>query len=349
MKLDLGCGGKMNDKQKKILTIAVPTYNGSKTINSMLDILLPQVDDRIEILISDNCSTDNTEEIVSNYILKYEQIRYIKNEKNLGADGNFLQCMLRANGKFTMLISDDDIIIENTVNNIVDFLEKNPELQLAYLDTVGFKNIYTGLEDCHRYKKFTKEPLESFVTKDKREFMKYAQRMWGFTSTYIWRTERMQEVINPEKYFGSYFLQCYMHIEASNKSDDLLGVIKGPCIAVGEYGIIGNYDTAQVEGISYRKMIDKAVKSGYDKNQLDKYYKWKLQHLVIRAIIKEKVANVKKTKYESIIEATKGLFLCRVKLMAAYLLPRKICVLVLNIYRKSKGVSSYTYVNRPTD
>ena len=48
----------------KLLTIAIPTYNGSKTISDMLNILLPQVDDRVEIIISDNCSTDNTEDII---------------------------------------------------------------------------------------------------------------------------------------------------------------------------------------------------------------------------------------------------------------------------------------------
>ena len=53
-------GGKMSEK---LLTIAIPTYNGEKTISNMLDILLPQClkyIDKIEVFISDNASTDDT-------------------------------------------------------------------------------------------------------------------------------------------------------------------------------------------------------------------------------------------------------------------------------------------------
>ena len=331
------------------LTIAVPTYNGEKTICNMMNILLPQLTDEIEVLVSDNCSTDETSNIIKEYQTDYRQIRYIRNEKNLGADGNFLQCMKMAKGKYTMLISDDDIIIEGAIEKIVLFLKNNPEVQLSYLETVGFKNTYNGFESCHRYKKFSPKVEKNIVTRDKKLFLSYAQRMWGFTSTYVWNTDRMISVTNPEQYFNTYFLQSYMHIECSNKPNDLLGIIKGPCIAVGEYGIIGNYDTAEVEGVFYRKMIGKACEAGYDRLSLTKYYKWKIKHLSVRAVIKEKIAGVEKTKKESIVEATKGLPFCRAVIMTSYRLPRFVCLLVLTAYRNLKGVSTETYVNRPTE
>ena len=53
----------MNDTSKleesTLLTIAIPTYNGARTIGNMLDILLPQINDQVEVVIVDNCSTDN--------------------------------------------------------------------------------------------------------------------------------------------------------------------------------------------------------------------------------------------------------------------------------------------------
>ena len=60
---------------EKLLTIAIPTYNGANTISNMLEILLPQCDERVEILISDNASTDNTKLIIS--ILKNMKILYM--------------------------------------------------------------------------------------------------------------------------------------------------------------------------------------------------------------------------------------------------------------------------------
>lgn len=331
------------------LTVAVPTYNGARTIRKMLEILLPQVNDEIEVLISDNCSTDETPQIISSYQGKYPQIKYIRNEKNLGADGNFLQCMMLAEGQFTMLISDDDIIVEDAIGKITAFLRAHPDVQLAYLDTVGFKNEYKGRSACHKYKEFSPVIEESIVTQNKQEFLHYAQRMWGFTSTFVWNTARMKAVDHPEQYYNTYFLQSYMHISCANRPDDMLGVIQGPCIAVGEYGIIGNYDTAQVEGVFYRRMIKTAVACGFPQKDLEEYYVWKLRHLVIRTVIKEKVAGVKKTHVKSVIQATQGLPLLRAELLATFLIPRRLCQLILKKYRRSKGVSADTYVNRPTE
>ena len=70
----------MNDTSKleesTLLTIAIPTYNGARTIGNMLDILLPQINDQVEVLIVDNCSTDNTPQIVKKYMERYNKISY---------------------------------------------------------------------------------------------------------------------------------------------------------------------------------------------------------------------------------------------------------------------------------
>ncbi|MGN0363527.1 MAG: glycosyltransferase family 2 protein [Bilifractor sp.] len=334
---------------EKLLTIGVPVYNGGKTLKNMFNLLLPQLNNKVEVVVCNNCSTDNTEKIVNEILQLYPQVKYYRNDHNLGADGNFLKCMNLATGKFTMLISDDDIIVEGAIEKIIEFLERFPQTQLAYLDAVGFKNKYEGLSKCHHYKEFSPVITNNISTKDKKLFLHYAQRLWGFTSTFVWNTERFRSIDKPEKYFGTYFLQSYIHIACSNKRNDLLGIIKGPCIAVGEYGIIGNYDTALIEGVYYRKMIESAVKAGYSREQLEKYYRWKLKHLVSRAIIKEKVAGVVKTHKANVSEATKGNPLLRLYLISLYNIPSSVCQCILKTYRKSKHVSAETYINRPTD
>lgn len=106
---------------EKLLTIAIPTYNGANTISNMLEILLPQCDERVEILISDNASTDNTKLIIDKYIEKYENIIYVRNAKNIGPDSNYLQCMEMSKGKYTLLLSDDDILIEEKFMHYIRF------------------------------------------------------------------------------------------------------------------------------------------------------------------------------------------------------------------------------------
>lgn len=134
--------------EQPILTIAIPTYNGTKTIQCMLDLLLAQYDSRVEILISDNCSTDATEEIIGNYVKSHPYLKYYRNKENIGPDANFLQCMKLATGKYIHLLSDDDVMTEGALHKILDFLESNADVSLVYLYTVGFRGKYNGISKC---------------------------------------------------------------------------------------------------------------------------------------------------------------------------------------------------------
>ena len=121
-----------------LLTIAIPTYNGSRTIRNMLDLLLPQCNAQVELLISDNCSTDNTEQIINEYKSKWTYIEYHRNETNIGPDANFLQCMQMARGCFTWLVSDDDIVMEGAVEKVLEYLSKHKDVGLV-CDNKGFQ------------------------------------------------------------------------------------------------------------------------------------------------------------------------------------------------------------------
>ena len=189
---------------KPVLTIAVPTYNGAKTIRSMLDLLLHQVDERVEVLISDNSSTDETPQILMNYQKCWPFIRVIRNEKNIGPDANFLSALRLAKGNFVLLLSDDDILIEDSLAGILDFLEHNPDLTLAYLHTVGFHNEYRGKEHCITP---GRKVNESFQTTDKKRFMEYAGFYWGFMSSFLCSKKEFDKIENPERFFGTYWLQ----------------------------------------------------------------------------------------------------------------------------------------------
>jgi len=75
------------------LSIAIPTYNGETTIRVTLDSIVPQLEDCVEIVISDNASSDETAEIVREYRAKYPVIRYSRNDEALGQTETLpLQC-----------------------------------------------------------------------------------------------------------------------------------------------------------------------------------------------------------------------------------------------------------------
>lgn len=332
-----------------LLTIAIPTYNGANTIGNALDLLLPQMTDEVELVIYNNCSNDNTENVIFSYIKRYPDIKYIKNRENLGADGNFLQCMRMATGKFTMLLSDDDILVEGALEKILTFLKKNEDVSLVFLYTIGFLDKYIDIAHCNIFMDHSVQPERDLCIHDKKEFMKYVGRQWGFTSSFLWNTNRMKHIENPEQYYNTYWLQSYIHIMCSNRKDDYLGIVSSPCVAAGGYGIIGNYDSAKVEGIYYKKMIDFAVENGgYDKKQLEELWLWKVCYLSSRAIVKERSIGKHITTEKTLFDVLKKYPYAWLHLFPFFFVPPAICRLALNVSRKRQGRDRGTRVNRPT-
>ena len=77
---------------EKLLTIAIPTYNRSQYLRQNLSVLLPQFRKELEIIVSDNASTDDTSEVVKEFIKAGLPVKYIQNTTNLGWAKNFQNC-----------------------------------------------------------------------------------------------------------------------------------------------------------------------------------------------------------------------------------------------------------------
>lgn len=335
----------MAAQARPLLTIAVPTYNGARTIRAMLDLMLPQADERVEVLICDNCSTDETPHIIQEYRKRYPFIRAVRNERNIGPDANFLSALRLAQGRFVLLLSDDDILIEGSLSNILQVLETNPQLTLVYLHTVGFHNRYVSAGQCITPGRHV---AENIVTRNKKEFMKYAGFYWGFMSSFICAKDMFAQMPDPESYYGTYWLQSYIHIYCCRQPDALLGVVKGPCIGAGNYINLANFDTSLVDGVYYRKMLDYAItEAGFDKKQLDGLYCKRLSILGKRAVIKERAAGVKKTDIRRLIQCSKAYPRAWFTLYPFLLVPAPVCRVVTKAYRSLKSSQGELRENRP--
>ena len=335
----------MSMYEQPLLTIAIPTYNGAKTIGNMLDLLLPQVDERVEVLIVDNCSIDETPILIEKYKAHYPKIRVIRNEENIGPDRNFLKAYQSSHGKFILLLSDDDIFVENALPGVLAFLENHSDICLAFLETVGFHVQYHGVKHCLHP---GKEIEESFTTTDKKRFMHYAAHYWGFMSSFICAKDRFDSIVSAEQFYGTYWLQSYIHILCSQGDDALLGVIKGPCIGAGTYMNVANFDTSLVDGQYYRAMLDFAIeRAGYDKKQLNKMYIRRLCLLGKRAVMKERASGIRKTNVSRLFELTKKYPRAYWDLYPFLLIPSPICKVIFRSYRKYRKASGMVRINRP--
>ncbi|MDY6793326.1 MAG: glycosyltransferase family 2 protein [Thermodesulfobacteriota bacterium] len=105
-----------------LVSIGFPVYNGSRFMRHALDSLLTQTYEDIEIVIADNASIDETQEICTAYAKKDSRIRYFRNEENMGAVWNYNHVFELSSAKFFMWASCDDywdpIYIETCLQSI---------------------------------------------------------------------------------------------------------------------------------------------------------------------------------------------------------------------------------------
>lgn len=117
----------MSDDNYPLVTIAIPTYNRADGyLAEALESALAQTYDHLEILVSDNCSTDGTPDLVQSY--DDPRIRYVRHETNLGAHGNFDYCVDAARGDFFLMLHDDDRIAPSLLETCVDALGTTTEV-----------------------------------------------------------------------------------------------------------------------------------------------------------------------------------------------------------------------------
>ena len=128
-----------------LLSIAIPTYNRAEYLEKNLRQIQSELEtienDLVEILVSDNCSNDNTTEVVDNFIKSGLKIKYLRNEVNKGWGANFFQCFDSSIGKYVWLLGDDDLIVDGTLKLVLERIVKK-DYGLICIRPYGFDNDY---------------------------------------------------------------------------------------------------------------------------------------------------------------------------------------------------------------
>lgn len=115
-----------------VVSIGMPVRNEERFLSQALDSLLSQDFTDFEIIISDNASTDRTQQIALEYKIKDTRIRYVCNEKNIGFTRNVNQLFKLSSGKYFMWASGHDLWDKHHLFLCVDFLEKKQNVVLAH-------------------------------------------------------------------------------------------------------------------------------------------------------------------------------------------------------------------------
>ncbi len=114
------------------LSIGLPVYNGEKFIKEAIDSLLAQTFEDFELIISDNASTDKTEEICRAYTEQDQRISYYRNDTNIGCARNLNRVFELSSGEYFKWAAHDDLHAPDFIKKCIQVLDQDPTIILCH-------------------------------------------------------------------------------------------------------------------------------------------------------------------------------------------------------------------------
>jgi len=146
-----------------LISICIPTYNGSQYIEKCIESCLAQSYRNIEIIVCDDCSSDSLINVLNPYLKKDCRITFYQNEKNLGLVGNWNKCMNYASGEYIKWLFQDDWMDVNAIEEFVEIANKGYDFIVSKRNFI--LNELATDEDKMYYSKKVKT-LENYFNQD---------------------------------------------------------------------------------------------------------------------------------------------------------------------------------------
>ncbi len=219
----------MTGTELPLVYVCVPTYNAAETLGPSLDSILAQTYANIKVMVVDNASTDDTLRIADSYAARDPRVKVLRNQENVGAEGNFTRCIGVTGGDYTAIYHSDDIYLPGMVSAAVDFLEKYRETGVVFtaaeeIDstgaTIGRRRPPPELGDCRDGKTFGFEEVFRAVLRN-GNFLTFPTAL---VRTSIYRDEI--KAWNGEKFKSSADLDVWLRVAEKHR----LGFIDRPLL-----------------------------------------------------------------------------------------------------------------------
>ncbi len=159
-------------QSKPVLSVGMPVYNGAKWIEDAIDSILTQSFTDVELIICDNCSTDETEAICRQAAAKDSRVHYSMNASNIGVHRNYDRVFELSSGKYFKWASCSDICLEGFFEKCVAVLEECDDVVLAYPRAFFLVSIHGANEQVIEYE----DQLHLIYDRPSRRFAEYLNR-----------------------------------------------------------------------------------------------------------------------------------------------------------------------------
>ncbi len=274
------------------LTIAIPTYNRCELLKQTLDSVLTQIknNELLEIIVVDNASTDNTEDMMQ----RYPSVKYIKNEVNKGIDFNINKCVFEASGEYVHILSDDDLLIDGALDKIISII--NNDVDFAFLNGVVFHNIFDDNVLKNGNKIFLNQ--DDYYYTDMNQFLLNIWVWATFVSSFVVKREKWIHNKKLDSYVGTDILLSYALIDLLNISKKVM-IVGMPCIAI-RAAYSGNYRIIYAFSYQWKKLLlEYAPTLGFDLIIMEKIFKKSVLKDLFPRLLKISIKNrIDKTSKE---------------------------------------------------
>lgn len=247
---------------RKLLTISVPTYNRADYLDICLDSICRQLrghEDMVELIVSNNCSQDHTDEIVNKYIADGSPVRYVKNQENIGMDGNIYQAFRLATGKYVWVFSDDDILLDGSLEKMLALLQS--EYGVIHVRSHSYTDDYR----TERPKRIRGQGVTTYP--DKAGFIGRVNVMLTFVSGNIINKSLVDEDLDYDAFIGSFLVLLLWTFSALFNAERNL-YVEDFTLAAKDNNT-GGYRLCTVFGPNMNRVFDYFVSRGIDRSYFE--------------------------------------------------------------------------------
>ena len=239
---------------RPLLSILIPTYNRAsataRALQSIVSQFDPDIASKVEILVSDNASSDETDLALAPFI---SRIKYFRQPVNIGAERNFAVLIDNSSAKYKWIFGSDDLLLRGALAPIVSVLERYPSLGLLHLKSIG--SLAPSLHESAVIGSLRIDCSSARIVED-------VSYLISFITANIFNSDFLPNEYSTSDGMGSFLMQIYPYLHAVQAAP-FSAILDGRIICAQALNYSGGYQQLQVFGPNLWKIFEYFISIGF--------------------------------------------------------------------------------------
>lgn len=235
-----------------ILSICIPTYNRAQFLTTALESVISQANDEVEIVISDNASTDSTKSLIDKFRKRFSRITYFRQSENIGFDRNILKAVELAKGHYCWLLGSDDAICPDAIQKMFSLLDDG---DVYVVDRINM--LYDFSKVLAEERMINSKPGQKYICSNQVDILRFFEDansiggMFSYISSLVVRKSLWEKVGLREKFIGSGYIHVSKLFSIVSQGATIINV--GVPLVMNR---TGNDELLRTVGYTKRRLVD---------------------------------------------------------------------------------------------